>query len=39
MSTAQFTVPTVAANPGNTDDLVEKITVQNLDFYYGDNRA
>ena len=39
MSTANFTVPTVAANPGNTDDLVEKVTVQNLDFYYGDNRA
>ncbi len=39
MSTANYTVPTVAANPGNADNLVEKITVKNLDFYYGDNRA
>jgi phosphate transport system ATP-binding protein len=39
MSATNFTVPAVAANPGNTDGLVEKVTVQNLDFYYGDNRA
>jgi phosphate transport system ATP-binding protein len=39
MSMATFTVPTVTQQPGNNDDLVEKVTVKNLDFYYGDNRA
>jgi phosphate transport system ATP-binding protein len=36
---ATFTVPTVAQQSGNNDDLVEKVTIKNLDFYYGDNRA
>ncbi|HEY5379743.1 MAG TPA: phosphate ABC transporter ATP-binding protein PstB [Pseudolabrys sp.] len=36
---ATFTVPTVTQQPGNNDDLVEKVTVKNLDFYYGDHRA
>src|SRR5665213_2589201 len=39
MSMATFTVPTVTQQPGNNDDLVEKVTVKNLDFYYGDHRA
>jgi phosphate transport system ATP-binding protein len=39
MSTSNFTVPTVAHNAGSADGLLEKVTVQNLDFYYGDNRA
>jgi phosphate transport system ATP-binding protein len=39
MSVANFTVPTVTHTAGNPADLVEKITVQNLDFYYGDHRA
>jgi len=36
---ATFTVPTVAQQSGNNDDLVEKVTIKDLDFYYGDNRA
>ncbi len=39
MSMANFTVPTVTNAVSNPGDLVEKVTVQNLDFYYGDNRA
>jgi phosphate transport system ATP-binding protein len=39
MSVANYTVPTVTHAAGNPDDLVEKVTVQNLDFFYGDNRA
>ncbi len=39
MSMATFTVPTVAQQSGNNDDLVEKVTIKDLDFYYGDNRA
>jgi phosphate transport system ATP-binding protein len=39
MSVANYTVPTVTHAAGNSDDLVEKVTVQNLDFFYGDNRA
>src|SRR5512147_3327324 len=39
MSMANFTVPTVTHAAGHTGDLTEKVTVQNLDFYYGDNRA
>ena len=39
MSMAAITVPTVTHAPGNADDLTEKISVRNLDFYYGDNRA
>jgi phosphate transport system ATP-binding protein len=36
---ATFTVPTVTQRPGNNDDLVEKVTVKDLDFFYGDHRA
>ena len=38
-SVASFTVPTVAHSAGSAEDLTEKVSVQNLDFYYGDNRA
>ena len=38
-SVASFTVPTVSNAPINIDGLSEKISVRNLDFYYGDNRA
>ena len=39
MTMATFTVPTVTHNAGSADGLAEKVTVQNLDFYYGDHRA
>jgi len=39
MSVANFTVPTVTHARGSAEGLEEKISVQNLDFYYGDNRA
>jgi phosphate transport system ATP-binding protein len=38
-SVATFTVPTVTHFAGSSEGLNEKVTVQNLDFYYGDNRA
>ncbi len=37
-SVATFTVPTVA-HTAQTGDLTDKVTVSNLDFFYGDNRA
>ena len=39
MSVASYTVPTVAHSVGSAEGLTEKVTIQNLDFYYGDNRA
>jgi len=39
MSVATFTTPTVSQAPSRNDDLREKISVRNLDFFYGDNRA
>ena len=33
------TVPSVSHAPGNAGDLVEKISIRNLEFFYGDNRA
>ena len=39
MSMAAFTVPTVTHAQASGEDLVEKILIRNLDFYYGDNRA
>jgi phosphate transport system ATP-binding protein len=39
MSVAGFTVPTVTHMPANGESLAEKITIRDLDFYYGDNRA
>jgi phosphate transport system ATP-binding protein len=39
MSVAAITVPTVSHPPSNAEDLSEKISIRNLDFFYGDNRA
>ena len=39
MSVTAFTVPTVAPAAVSVEDLTPKITIQNLNFYYGDNRA
>jgi phosphate transport system ATP-binding protein len=39
MSVAAFTVPIVAHAAAKSDGLVDKITIRNLDFFYGDNRA
>jgi phosphate transport system ATP-binding protein len=39
MSVASFTVPTVTRAQVSAEGLNEKVSVQNLDFYYGDNRA
>jgi ABC-type phosphate transport system, ATPase component len=39
MSVATITVPTVTHAPGNAEDLSEKISIRDLDFFYGDHRA
>ena len=39
MSVAAITVPTVSHAPSSGEDLSEKISIRNLDFFYGDNRA
>jgi len=39
MSVATITVPTVTHTPGQSQDLVEKISVRDLNFFYGDHRA
>ena len=39
MSVATFTVPTVTNAPINMDGVEDKISIRNLDFFYGDNRA
>jgi phosphate transport system ATP-binding protein len=41
MSLATFTTPTPSATPGpaGSNGLMQKISVHNLDFFYGDNRA
>src|SRR5690348_15333004 len=39
MTMANFTVPTVTNTVSSSDTLVDKITVKNLDFFYGDHRA
>src|SRR5262245_50574192 len=39
MSVAAITVPTVTRTQSKDEDLVEKISVRNLDFFYGDHRA
>jgi phosphate transport system ATP-binding protein len=38
-SMAAYTVPTVANAPINVEGLADKISVRNLDFFYGDHRA
>jgi phosphate transport system ATP-binding protein len=39
MSVAAFTVPTVSHTPATEGDLTEKISIRDLDFFYGDHRA
>ncbi len=39
MSVASYTVPTVTHAATGTDGLLEKVSIRNLDFFYGDNRA
>ncbi len=39
MSVAAITVPPVAHPPASAGDLTEKISIRDLDFFYGDNRA
>ncbi|HEY6022605.1 MAG TPA: phosphate ABC transporter ATP-binding protein, partial [Pseudolabrys sp.] len=39
MSVATVTVPTVAHTPASAENLTEKISIRDLDFYYGDHRA
>jgi phosphate transport system ATP-binding protein len=39
MSVASYTVPAVAHTAVNTDSLLEKVSIRDLDFFYGDNRA
>jgi phosphate transport system ATP-binding protein len=39
MSVATFTVPTVTHSAASAEGLSEKISIRNLDFYYGDIRA
>jgi phosphate transport system ATP-binding protein len=39
MSVATYTVPTVSNAPIDMQSLAEKISVRNLDFFYGDHRA
>ena len=36
---ATFTVPAVSNAPIEMDGLTDKVTIRNLDFFYGDNRA
>jgi len=38
-SVASLTVPPVTHAAGSAEGLYQKISIQNLDFYYGDNRA
>jgi phosphate transport system ATP-binding protein len=39
MSLATFTTPTAGLAPSGAKNLVEKVSVRNLDFFYGDHRA
>ena len=39
MTVAAITVPTVTHALSQDENLVEKVSVRNLDFFYGDNRA
>lgn len=39
MSTVNFNIPVVTHAASSATDLSEKVTVKNLDFYYGDHRA
>jgi phosphate transport system ATP-binding protein len=39
MSVAAITVPNVTHTPASAGDLTEKISIRDLDFFYGDHRA
>jgi len=39
MSVTSVAVPTVAAPPTDRAGLAERVTIRNLDFFYGDSRA
>jgi len=39
MSVASVTVPSVTAAPSDRSVLAEKVTIRNLDFFYGESRA
>ena len=39
MSVATFTVPNVTHAASSAEDLLEKVSIRNLDFFYGANRA
>ena len=39
MNVASVAVPTVAHASVSTSGLPEKVSIRNLDFYYGDNKA
>jgi len=39
MSAVEFTTPTVARRAAGTEGLAEKVSVRDLEFFYGDNRA
>jgi len=39
MSLASVTVPSISAAPGDRSGLAEKVTIRNLDFFYGESRA
>ena len=39
MSVAAITVPAVSHAPSSAEDLSEKISIRDLNFFYGDNRA
>ncbi|HEY3149554.1 MAG TPA: ATP-binding cassette domain-containing protein, partial [Dongiaceae bacterium] len=39
MNVASITTPAVTDAAFRTGDLLEKVAIRGLDFYYGDNRA
>jgi phosphate transport system ATP-binding protein len=39
MSVAAIAIPAIAQAPENVQDLIEKVSIRDLDFYYGDYRA
>jgi len=39
MSAVSVAIPTVTQAPVSSEDLLEKVAIRNLDFFYGNNRA
>ncbi len=39
MNVAAMSVPAVTHPAASAEGLTDKVTIRNLDFYYGDNRA